>query len=195
MSRVTGAWPAGLAAARRATRQRGISLLDMTLVVVLLGVLAAALVPGLEGDDPARLALAADEAAAALRFARAESLRSGEPHGVRVRNSPRSLDVFRLDTSGGNPVEVYDVYHPLSKRPYTQPLAGEPFPPGVSMSADFRYAAAAAATSAVAFSARGEPVSPVDLAPLYQTGSLLVGVRGATVMVLLATVTGRVSLQ
>ena len=63
------------------------------------------------------------------------------------------------------------------------------------MNADFRYAAAAAATAAVAFSARGEPVSPVDLAPLYQAGSVLVGARGETMTVLLATLTVRVSLQ
>ena len=116
MSHMTGA--------RLARRQRGVSLLEMTLVVVVLGVLAAALVPGLASSDPQRLALAADEAAAALRFARGESLRSGRPHGVRVSASPASLDVFRLDTSGVNPLEVYDVRHPLSRQPYAQPLAG-----------------------------------------------------------------------
>ena len=168
-------------------------MLEMTLVVALLGVIAAAVVPGLSAGNPQRLELAADEAATALRFARGEALRTGQPHGVRVKTGPASLDVFRLDTSGANPVEVYDVYHPQSKHLYSQLLAAPPFPTGTSIGADFRYVAAGPATAAVAFDTRGEPLSPVDLDPLYHPGTLLVGVLRKQRTVAVDTVTGRVT--
>lgn len=184
-------------AARRGPRRRqqGISLLEMTLVVFIIGALAAAVLPGLAADDPQRLQLAANEAAAALRFARGEALRTGSPHGVRLRPSPPALEVFRLDTAGSTPVEIFDVRHPLTRYLYRLALDTAPFAPGTILQADFRFSAGGAAQAAVAFDHRGEPVSPLDLAPLHQPGHLQAARRGLAIAVSLDTVTGRVSRQ
>lgn len=177
-------------------RREAFTLLELTLVVAILGIVAGALaLQSTSGDTERRLDTATSEVAAALRFARSEALRTGEPHGVRAETAGSRLRVFSLDTTGATPVETFTVRNPVDKKLYDLTFPDAPFMEGVSVQAsDFRFGGSAVVRQAVAFDADGTPVSPLDLAPL---DSGLVRLSKGTVQreVTVAPVTGRVSLQ
>jgi prepilin-type N-terminal cleavage/methylation domain-containing protein len=109
-------------------RQAAYSLLELSVVVLILGIVAAILVPDSTPTNQHKLDLAAQEFAAAMRFARSEAIRLGEPRGFRQESMQMRIRVFRPDI-GTNPwTPIYDVYHPVSKKLYdidlnTHPLA------------------------------------------------------------------------
>jgi prepilin-type N-terminal cleavage/methylation domain-containing protein len=111
----------------RELRSHGVTLVELLIVIAILGVAAAVAIPGLSSSDPQTLDLAAEEFANAMRFARSEAIRTGEPHGFRGDASNQRIRVFSLDT-GTSPWTVnYDVYHPVSKKPYDISLSNHPF--------------------------------------------------------------------
>ncbi len=101
-----------------ARRHRGYTLLELALVVVILGIVAAAAVPAIKPSSPFKLELAAEETASAIRFARSESLRTGFAHGVHVDAAENRIRVFRANLAVDPPQAIYDVYHPVSKMLY-----------------------------------------------------------------------------
>ncbi len=101
----------------------GFTLLELVLVLTIVGLIAAVAAPQLGSTDPAAADVAAAEVARALRFTRAEALRTGTPHGVRLQPDLERLQAFRLDTATTPPTVIYDVIDPLNKRPYTLDLA------------------------------------------------------------------------
>ena len=112
-----------------AIRQAGYTLTELMIVVVTLAVIAAIVVPATTSTaSDKQLRLVAEEFAAAMRFARSESIRTGEPHGFRFLTNQYRIRVFSADTSGSPWTWVWDVYHPVSKQlfDYTFPaeLAG-----------------------------------------------------------------------
>lgn len=107
--------------------QRGFSLVELSIVVVLLGMVAAIAMPSLSTSEEYRLALAQSDVADAVRFARDESRRTGIVHGVSASNANNRVRVFRLD-EGQNPnARIFDVYHPVWKQIYTVKLDAEPY--------------------------------------------------------------------
>jgi hypothetical protein len=90
-----------------------------------MGVAAAAAIPVLSSGNPQALDLAAEEVASAMRFARSEAMRTGEPRGFDSQESSQMITVFRVDaaTSG----LIYDVYHPVRKKLYKIGLKDHPF--------------------------------------------------------------------
>ena len=108
-----------------ASRQAGYTLTELMIVVTTLAVIAAIVVPATTstGSDK-QLQLVAEEYAAAMRFARSESIRTGEPHGFRFLTNQYRIRVFTADTSGSPWTWIWDVYHPVSKQlfDYTFPV-------------------------------------------------------------------------
>ena len=98
--------------------QRGYTLVELVIVVTVLALIAAIAVPSLSSMPQKDLDLAADEFAAAMRFARSESIRTGEPYGFRRQSGPKRIRVFRLDQGTSPATLVYDVYHPIDKQLY-----------------------------------------------------------------------------
>ena len=98
--------------------QRGYTLTELVIVIGLLALLAAAAVPNSNQGEQKQLDLAAAELAAAIRYARSESIRTGEPHGFRFLANQYQIRVFSTDTSGSPWTWVWDVYHPVSKQLY-----------------------------------------------------------------------------
>ena len=96
----------------REYRQRGFTLLELTLVSAILGVIAVAALPNLASSDPSRLDLAALQVADAMRYARSEAIRTGVPHGFRQEISQKRIRVMRPDMADTPATLVYDVYHP-----------------------------------------------------------------------------------
>lgn len=175
-------------------RVAGFTLVEMLSIVMILSIVSAMAIPNISPRDAAALDLVVIEVSEALRFARNEAIRSGQPHGVRFRMTLNKIEVFRLDISG-TPTEIYDVRHPLDKHIYDIDLNTLPFASGATAAADFRYAVSGAASLAVAFDARGEPMAANDLDPLFQDGSVTVSYGNHSAVVAVATITGRVTTQ
>lgn len=120
--------------------RHGYSLLELTLVVLILGIMAAAVIPSFFSNDPAQLDLAAEIQAEAIRYARMEAMRRGEPMGFRQQNAQKRMRVFNLDTGTAPWTVIYDVYHPVSKKLWDIRLDEHPFAAAdaVSTVKDFR---------------------------------------------------------
>lgn len=102
--------------------QAGYTLTELVIVVTILGVIAAIAVPATSSSTDSKLDLAVSEFAAAMRFARSESMRTGEPHGFRQQSTAKRIRVFRLDTGTSPATLIYDIYHPIDKQLYDHEL-------------------------------------------------------------------------
>jgi type II secretion system protein H len=111
----------------RALRSHGVTLVELLVVITILGVVAVVAIPGLSSSDPQTLDLAAEEFANAMRFARSEAIRTGEPRGFRQQSSIKRIRVFRLNTVTSPWTPIHDVYHPVSKQLYDIELDAHPF--------------------------------------------------------------------
>ena len=101
----------------------GFALLELVIVIAILAVVAAVAVPSLSSSTERRLDLAADRFSAAMRFARTESVRTGDRYGIHHDANEKRLRVFRADTSTNPATIVYDVYNPVTKQIYDDDLS------------------------------------------------------------------------
>jgi type II secretion system protein H len=108
-------------------REHGFSLLELLIVVTILGIAATVAIPDFSAATPNKLELAAEEFAQAMRFARSEAMRTGQPHGFRQQSGAKRIRVFRPDTTVSPWLPIYDVYHPISKKLYDIVLDTHPF--------------------------------------------------------------------
>lgn len=106
--------------------QQGLTLLELTAVVAVLGITALVVIPNLSSTNPQKLELAAQTVAEAIRFARDESIRTATPYGI-VWPTEKRIRVYRGDTDTNPPTPIYDVYHPVSKQLYEIDLETHPF--------------------------------------------------------------------
>ena len=91
----------------------GFTLIEVAMVALIVGLAAALAMPTGTNTDVTRVEAAAAEVAAAVRFARDESMRTGDSYGMRHQGSQNRFRVFRLDGTG---TPIYDVYHPIAKQ-------------------------------------------------------------------------------
>jgi len=98
--------------------QAGFSLLELSIVVLILGIMAIVVIPDSAPSNQQKLDLAVQEFAAAMRFARSEAIRLGAPRGFRQQSSQKRIRVFRPDTGTSPWTLNYDVYHPVNKKLY-----------------------------------------------------------------------------
>ncbi len=112
---------------RRHIGERGYSLLELTIIVLILSIMAAAAVPFLYNTDSEKLDAAADSQVEAIRFARTEAQRRGEPVGFRQQNLQKRMRVFSVDTGTSPWTIVNDVRHPVSKKIWDIRLDDHPF--------------------------------------------------------------------
>ena len=175
--------------------QSGYTLTELVIVVTILGIVAAIAVPAATSGTEKRLEQVAHEFAAAMRFARSEAIRSGEPHGFRFLTNQYRIRVFSTDTSGSPWTWVWDVYDPIDKQlyDYTFPpdLAGSAAP--VSHSPAYR--GTCDRPGAVYFDRNGTPwcLEPENV--LLESYALNVQLGAELRTVTLDGITGRVSVQ
>ena len=121
-------------------RQCGYTLVELSVVAIILGILAAAIFPSFRPVESRRIDVAASEFADALRFARSEALRLRQPIGFSQDAVSGRLRLFTPDTSGSPWILNYDIPHPISKQPYDIRLSDHPFAgaDGVTVTEVFR---------------------------------------------------------
>jgi prepilin-type N-terminal cleavage/methylation domain-containing protein len=173
------------------TTERGISLLELLIVVSILGIAAAVAVPGVSNTDPYQLELAADEIAQALRFARSESIRTGESFGVSLNPSTRQIRVFRSDRNTNPATADYRVYQPVTKKTYLLDFSNHPFARVDSMSVVPLFRATCDTPSLVRFDAHGSVWCGISSGVLLTGMAISITTGGKTVTVSLDGITGR----
>lgn len=176
-------------------RQAAYSLLELTIIVLILGIMAAVVMPNYSSSDPSKLDLAAGEIADAMRFARSEAMRLGQPRGFRQQSVQKRIRVFRADTATAPWTVIYDVYHPLSKKLYDIDLDNHPFAKADSITATSAYRGTCNQNGNVYFDSNGIPRCTDPETVLLDQFDVTLTLGGHTRVVSLNSFTGQVTIQ
>lgn len=179
--------------ARRALR--GFTLFEMTLAVAIVALVAALALGHDSGGVARKVDLAAAEIRSAFAFARAETLRTGQMHGVHARTTPDGVRVFRLDPGTDPPTRVYDVYHPVSRHLWDVDFDDLPLSSGVGVARSYTYRGACNDVHYVAFREDATPSCTDPLAVLLEQAEVTVALGHESRTVTLHGFTGRVTVQ
>ncbi len=176
-------------------RQLGLNLVELAIVVAILSITAAVAIPNLASTHSSTLDLSAEEFAQAIRFARSESLRTGNPHGFFLQVANKRIRVFRADMGTNPPTPVYDIYHPVSKQPYDVDLDTHSFAEAASIQTSSSYEFTCNDERYTIFEAQGVPYcgDPIDV--LLRDGAITFSLAGDTRKTTLYGLTGRVTVQ
>jgi len=113
--------------------QAGFSLLELSIVVLILGIMALVMIPDSSPTSQQKLDLAANQIAQALRFAHSEALRTGEHHGVTISQVTQTITVKKWDMTT-DPVSTELIpYHPVDKQSFVFDADTMSLAPGVSI--------------------------------------------------------------
>lgn len=179
----------------QAVRSQGFTLVELLIVTAILGIVALAAIPFLSSADPQRLDAAARSFADAIRFARDEAVRTGAPYGFTVTPSQRRIRVFRADMSGSPPSAVYDVYHPVSKKPFDIDLRAETQMSVDTLAATSSYRGACNTTEETVFDSRGRAYCRNPYPVFCRQARLTLSLAGHNRVLTLDGFTGRVTIQ
>ncbi len=179
--------------------ERGYSLLELLAVVIILGIAASVAIPDISTTDPNKLDLAAEEVAQAIRFARSESLRTGEIHGVQISQNTQRVVAYKADLST-SPVSMEAIlYHPVSKQRLDYDVDTGTMTSGVSITNTqdpFLYATGRRKN--LLFDDTGLPiwiVNSTSTTYVLQDGTVQLSYGGDKRTVRVAQITGRVTVQ
>jgi len=176
-------------------RQYGFTLVELSLVVVILAIMAAAVIPSLMSADSGKLHVAAQEVADAIRFARSEAMRLREPRGFQVSILNKQARVFRPDTGAVPWTPVYDIYHPVSKKLYDIRLDEQLFAAADSVATVKEYRGACNTEPDAYFDANGIPRCLDPQTVLLERYDITLKVGTHQLVVSLQPITGQVTIQ
>lgn len=180
-------------------KAHGFSLVELLIVVTILGIAATVAIPDISSTRTTTLDLAADKIARAIRFARSESQRTGEIHGVQISQNTQRVVVYKADLSTAPVSMDAIVYHPLSKQPYDFDVDDSTLTTGVIINNTqdpFLYATGRRKN--LLFDASGVPIWIVNAtATTYtlQEGLVQLSIGRDNRSVRVAQITGRVTVQ
>ena len=117
--------------------------------------MAAALIPSFFSNDLGKLDAAAEIQAEAMRYARSEAMRRGEPMGFRQQNGQKRMRVYSLDTGTAPWTVIYDIYHPVTKKLWDIKLDEHPFAYADAVTANRVFRGSCNAISNVYFDTHG----------------------------------------
>lgn len=177
------------------SRQAGYTLIELVIVVTILAVVAAIAVPATSSNENEQLELAAQQLAAAMRFARSEALRTAKPHGFRQQSSAKRIRVFRLDQETSPAALIYDVYHPVDKRLYDVDLNLQSLAAADSLSRTAVFRGTCNQQGSVYFDASGTPWCADPDTVLLDTFEVDLILGSSRRTVVLDDITGRVAIQ
>lgn len=181
-------------------RHRGFTVTELLVVVIILGILAAVVTPGVRSGDPEKLELAAAYVAEAIRLARSEAMRTGEVHGITISQATQQVRVRRYDITQ-DPVDPLEtIYHPVSKQLLDfdfDTLAGTSGARIANTQDVFDYSGLGRRRT-VLFDQQGVPMWIVGSGPTtwaMTTGTIDLSLDGLQTNVAVAPYTGRVTIQ
>lgn len=141
-------------------RSGGYSLLELTVVMTLLGFLAAVVIPTAAPYQGQKLDLAATELTNALRFARDEAIRTGQYQAILINKDTGQVTVGTPQIVGGEVTGFQAMaYNPVDKKLYdfnVNTLASGVFINPAS--APFKFVNVASAGDTCLFDADGNPL-------------------------------------
>ena len=177
-------------------RQVGYTLLELVIVVTILAIVAAIVVPAATstGSDK-ELELVAEEFADAMRYARSEAMRTGEPHGFRFLTNQYRIRVFSADTSGAPWTWVWDVYHPVTKQLYDYTFPADLVSTATPVAHLFVYRSSCNSNGVIYFDANGTPWCLDPETTLLDSYRLDITTADGQASVHLNGITGRVTTQ
>ncbi len=184
----------------RPARSGGVTLIELLIAVGILAMLAASVAPLLSATSrPAQTLEAAEQIAAALRFARDEAQRTQTPCGVTFASGAASdsYKVHVLNTATAPPTPLYTALHPLSRQLYGETLGSDSRYPDTRLDSAL-VVLPVGTTSALSFLADGAPATTQGSALQRLTsGSARVRVQAGshTRDVLVDAETGRITVQ
>lgn len=114
--------------------QRGFTLVEMLIVIVILGIVAKVAIPLLSSNDPQKLNVAAEETANLLRFALSEAKRTDGYVLVDGKSSSGRLKLYYSNSSGSASSVIND---PLTKRAMDINVSTSAFSNGVTLTPQF----------------------------------------------------------
>lgn len=178
----------------KVTTQRGYTLVELVIVVSTIALIAAIAVPAATSTgSEKRLELAADEFAAAMRFARSESIRTGKPHGFQQTVSDKRIRVFSLDESTSPPTLTYDIYHPVDKQLYDIELDLQSHAAADSLNRNVVFRGTCNKNDSAYFDSNGTPWCTDPVTVLLQSFEVQFDLAGARRTVTVDGITGRVT--
>lgn len=185
-------------------RHNGVTLVELTIVVAILGITALTVIPDYSTTDSHKLELAANRVAEALRYARSEAMRSGEIHAVlfdtdNTVSGTRDIEVFKADLTASPFGNAGTLYHPLSKQPYDLWLGDGGFTSHVKYSNStnpFSFHGVDQTKKHIFFTALGIPVYVDDgVLSRFTGGDIELAYGGQTRKVSIQPTTGRVVVE
>jgi prepilin-type N-terminal cleavage/methylation domain-containing protein len=139
-------------------REHGFSLLELLLALSLLAILMTLAVPERSTPRPEALDLAATEIVQALRYARSQSIRTSEPHGVYISSTDDRIRLYLRDTEAVSRTVNYTVRHPISKQAYDFDLNDNVLTQDVAViKAIFQFEGVGSSQSELEFDSNGTP--------------------------------------
>lgn len=172
---------------------RGFSLTEMLVVVAIVGLVAAAAVTSLSNSDGKKLDAAANEVVSAIRFARAEAMRTGKGHGISASTSSQRIRVY-VQGFFGTP--SYSVRNPVDKKLYDLRFDTDPNISDVSVTTVAIDFAGVGAQNLMGFSADGVPkYETMGNVNLLNSAEIRLGLGNDERVISVAPMTGRVTVQ
>lgn len=183
----------------RELRSQGITLLELLVVVSILGVVAVVAIPGFRSGDSQRLDLAAQDVAEAIRYARSESLRTGEIHGIQISQNTQRVVVYKADLTTTPVSQDYTLYHPVSRQKFDFDVDTRPMIAGVNITnAQDPFLYATGRRKNLLFDTQGVPiwiVNSTSTTYVLQDGMVQLSYGSGNRTVQVAPITGRVTVQ
>ncbi len=175
--------------------QAAYSLLEVTIVVLILGITAVVVMPNFSSTDPVRLDAAAQQFASAMRFIRSESIRSGKPFAFRQTTVDGIIRVARIDETSSPWTLIYDVYHPVSKKLYEIDLNRQSATDHIALDRVVSFSGTCNKTANLYFDKNGSPwcTDPDNIALLQF--SLTFSLGSLNQVISIDRITGRVTVQ
>jgi len=173
--------------------QQGFTLLEIIIVVLILSIIATITLPNLASTDSMKLDTAAKEVAEAIRFARAESIRTKIPCGIFADATNERIRVYSMPSFS----PTYNIYHPVDKKLYDIQLKTDAFIAGVDLvSASFIFVGGFSNPTYLGFNTEGYPKYTNFFTDyMLASGTMILSYQGQQRIISIAPVTGRVIIQ